>query len=52
MPTPYGRPCPSEPVATSTHGIRGVGWPSKMLENWRYVSSSSSEITPAARYIA
>ena len=25
MPTPIGRPWPSEPVATSTHGSRGVG---------------------------
>jgi hypothetical protein len=52
MPTAYGSPWPSEPVATSTQGIRGVGWPSKIESNCRYVSSSSSEIAPAARKIA
>ena len=31
MPTPIGSPCPSEPVATSTQGMSGVGWPSSML---------------------
>ena len=30
IPTPIGRPWPSEPVATSTHGMAGVGWPSSM----------------------
>jgi hypothetical protein len=25
IPTPMGRPCPSDPVATSTQGISGVG---------------------------
>ena len=39
-------------MATSTHGIRGVGWPSKIDPNWRYVIISSSEIAPAARNIA
>ena len=29
MPTAIGSPWPSEPVATSTQGIRGVGWPSR-----------------------
>ena len=28
---PIGRPWPSEPVATSTHGSTGVGWPSSRL---------------------
>ena len=26
---PPQRPCPSDPVATSTNGSRGVGWPSR-----------------------
>ena len=52
MPTPAGRPRPSEPVATSTQGSRGVGWPSSLLPRARKLSSSSSPSTPAARYIA
>ena len=40
MPTPIGSPWPSEPVATSTHGITGVGCPSRRLPCCRYVSSS------------
>jgi hypothetical protein len=48
MPTPYGSPCPSEPVATSTHGIAGVGWPCSRWPKVRKVSSSSSVIAPAA----
>ncbi len=51
MPTPIGRPWPSEPVATSTQGSTGVGWPSSRLPNLRNVSSSSSVIAPAALYI-
>ena len=48
-PTPSGSPWPSEPVATSTHGSTGVGWPSSREPNRRYpVISSSSETTPAA----
>ena len=48
-PTPSGSPCPSEPVATSTHGSTGVGWPSSREPNRRYpVISSSSDTTPAA----
>ena len=35
IPTPIGRPWPSEPVATSTQGMRGVGWPSSMLPSLR-----------------
>jgi hypothetical protein len=35
-------------VATSTHGITGVGWPSNRLPSLRKLSSSSSEMAPAA----
>jgi hypothetical protein len=31
MPAAAHSPCPSEPVATRTHGTRGVGWPSSGL---------------------
>ncbi len=47
-PTPIGRPWPSEPVATSTQGRSGVGWPSSREPNLRKVSSSSSSIAPTA----
>ena len=48
-PTPSGSPWPSEPVATSTQGSAGVGWPSSRESNRRYlVISSSSETTPTA----
>ena len=47
-PTAMGRPWPSEPVATSTHGSTGVGWPSNGLPSLRKLSSSSSVIAPAA----
>ena len=43
-----GRPWPSEPVATSTQGSSGVGWPCRREPNSRKVSSSSSSIAPAA----
>ena len=39
-------------MATSTQGMRGVGWPSKIESNWRYVISCWSEIAPAALNIA
>ena len=51
-PTAIGRPWPSEPVATSVGGIRGVGWPSSREPSLRNVSSSSSSIAPAAFRIA
>ena len=51
-PTPTGRPWPSEPVATSVGGMRGVGWPSSLLSRLRKVSSSSSVIAPTALSIA
>ena len=34
-PTPIGRPWPSEPVATSTYGSTGVGWPCSRLPRRR-----------------
>src|SRR5258708_26427011 len=50
-PTPSGSPWPSDPVATSTHGSTGVGWPSRRDPKRRYpVISSSSETTPTALY--
>ena len=33
MPTAAQMPWPSEPVATSTNGSRGVGWPSRSESN-------------------
>ena len=47
-PTPIGRPWPSDPVATSTHGMIGVGCPSSRLPSLRNVSSSSSVTAPHA----
>ena len=47
-PTAIGRPWPSEPVATSTHGMIGTGWPSNFEPNLRKLSRSSSLIAPAA----
>ena len=40
MPTPAHRPCPSDPVATSTNGRRGVGCPSRSESSSRSFSSS------------
>ncbi len=51
-PTAIGKPWPSEPVATSTHGRIGVGCPSRRLPIFRNVRSSSSVTAPAARNIA
>ena len=47
-PTEIGSPWPSEPVATSVGGMRGVGWPSSREPSLRNVSSSASSITPIA----
>ena len=47
-PTAIGSPWPSEPVATSTHGITGTGWPSNFEPKRRKLSRSSSVIAPAA----
>ena len=47
-PAAIGRPWPSEPVATSVGGMRGVGWPSSREPSLRNVSSSASSILPVA----
>jgi len=39
---------PSEPVAASTPGTRGVGWPSSSLENCRSVMRRETGNTPAS----
>src|SRR5438477_10609033 len=51
-PTAIGRPWPSEPVATSTHGIAGVGWPCRREPNLRKVISSVAVMAPTAVNIA
>ncbi len=50
IPRPIGSPWPSEPVATSTHGISGTGagWPWSGLRNFRNDSNSSSVMAPMA----
>src|SRR6266542_1656583 len=50
IPRPTGSPCPSDPVATSTHGISGTGagWPWTGLPNLRKLMSSSSLSAPIA----
>ena len=50
-PTPMGSPWPRLPVATSTQGMTGVGWPCSRLPCCRKVSISSSLMAPAALYI-
>ena len=52
IPTAIGMPCPSEPVATSTHGSTGVGWPCTRAPSFRNCMSSRSSIAPAARNTA
>src|SRR5215218_2683457 len=52
MPTPIGSPWPSEPVATSTSGTFGIGWPWSRDPSFRKVRSSSSSMTPTALSIA
>ena len=50
MPTPIGSPWPSEPVATSTHGMRGVGMALEHAAELAVASRMSSSVTtPAAR---
>src|SRR5256886_16521189 len=51
-PTPIGRPWPSEPVATSTHGMTGVGWPCRREPNLRQGISSASGMAPTALNLA
>src|SRR5574341_760312 len=52
MPTPAGSPCPNEPVATSTNGRRGVGWPSRSDPNVRNLRSSALSNSPASAHAA
>src|SRR5580658_4592908 len=47
-PAPTDNPCPREPVAASTPGIHGVGWPSISLSIVRSVISRPTGITPAS----
>ena len=51
-PMAAGSPWPSEPVATSTKGKCGVGWPSRSESICRRVSNVSREIAPAAAHAA
>jgi hypothetical protein len=48
MPTAEATPWPSDPVATSTQGSTGRGWPSSRLPGLACVSSSASSIAPIA----
>ncbi len=51
-PTPAASPCPSDPVARSTHGSRGVGCPSRSLVSSRSVSVDSRETMPTSAQAA
>ncbi len=50
IPSPTGRPCPSEPVATSIHGmpLPGTGCPCTGEPNFRKLRSCSSVMAPIA----
>ena len=48
MPAPTDNPCPSDPVAALTHGIRGVGWPSRSDDILRRSIRLASGIIPAS----
>src|SRR6187401_3140308 len=52
MPTPAHNPWPSDPVATSTHGSRGVGCPSRSESSFRSVSKSSRGMMPTSAQAA
>ena len=52
IPAVLHRPCPSEPVPTSTHGNRGVGCPSKSLSIFLSVSNYSRDTIPASAHAA
>ena len=54
MPSPTARPWPSEPVATSIHGISGIGagWPCSGEPSFRSESSSASPNAPIAFSVA
>src|SRR5439155_8091827 len=51
-PTPAQIPWPSEPVATSTNGSRGVGWPSRSDPIVRSFRSSPRSNAPASAHAA
>ena len=52
MPIAAQMPWPSEPVATSTNGSRGVGWPSRSESIRRSFSSSARSNAPASAHAA
>ena len=52
MPIAAQMPWPSEPVATSTNGRRGVGWPSRSEPISRSFSSSARSNAPASAHAA
>ena len=52
IPTAIGSPWPSEPVATSTNGSRGVGWPSRSDPIVRSFRSSPRSNAPASAHAA
>ena len=52
MPTPTLRPCPRDPVATSTNGSVVGGWPSRSESIRRRLSSSSSAMYPTSDHAA
>src|SRR6185436_14588143 len=52
MPTAAQMPCPSEPVATSTNGSRGVGCPSRSESIRRSFNSSARSNAPASAQAA
>ncbi len=51
MPAATERPCPSDPVATSTNGILGTGCPS-IMESFKRKDMSCSSVIVFARYNA
>lgn len=52
MPPATDNPYPSDPVATSTKGSLGVGWPSNSESNYLNLSNSAGSIKPAMDHAA
>ena len=52
IPRPAASPCPSDPVATSTNGRRGVGCPSRSESIRRSLRSSARSKAPASAHAA